>query len=543
MSQVTEAAKARGGRGVRVVPATVLACWLAGTLIFAVLPAGSDGRYLVANGLYVGAAVFVLYALVRAVRGARGRERLLWGLLGTGVFANLVGDVGWSGLQGAPLGAQGASLPHAAYLVSYLFFAGALVSLVGLATRRITLVTSLDAICIMLSTGLLTWYFFLGTALEATGAAGWWEVSSVLSWVLFDAALLFLCLVALSVSRKPPFAGALAMGFLAFMVADGLYLVARTSGSYAEAGWPDVIWSLGLAFLGLAALNAQPVPGGGHLRIAPWRVFLFWFGPLSPAMHLAVVLLWAATHPPTPSYVAAGAAALFLYLALRVALVSFTSRRLSDEGEAMARKLEGGRVLSQMHDTVKQGVHGVSLTLRGALDAARRGEHERATQMVSNALRASRETEFQVSRPYEEIRTSIHGEGGLSPRNYLRHRLVKFEEYFGIKTHEDLQAPLDSLSPLELAAVYRFAIEAFWNVAKHSGAENLRLESRQVGNLLLVRVRDDGRGFDPDDPPPGMGLDYLRGRAREVGAEFDVISAPNRGTTVQLRFRLRKPSG
>ena len=64
----------------------------------------------------------------------------------------------------------------------------------------------------------------------------------------------------------------------------------------------------------------------------------------------------------------------------------------------------------------------------------------------------------------------------------------------------------------------------------------MHLESRRVGDLLIVRVRDDGRGFDPGDPPPSMGLDYLRERAREVGAEFDAISAPGRGTTVQLRF-------
>jgi len=515
---------------------------LVGALIFAALPAGSDGRYLVANALYLGAAGFVLFSLARAIRGAQARQRLFWGLLGAGVVANFAGDLGWSGLQESPLGAQGVTLPHAAYLVSYLFFGGALLILVGLATRRITLVTGLDALCIALSTGILAWYSFLGTAVSAMGAAGWWEVSSTLSWVLFDAALLFLCLVVLSAAGRPPFAGALAGGFLAFAVADGYYLVTRAAGSYQSADWPDMIWALGLACVALAALDAAPVTGGEHLRIEPWRVFLFWFGPLSPAIHLAVVLLWAATHPPLPSYAAAGAAVIFLYFALRVALVSATSRRLSDERETMARKLEGGRVLSEMHDTVKQGVHGISITLRAALDAGRHGDHDGSMRRVSNALRASRETEFQVSRPYEELQTSVHGEGGLQPRNYLRHRLVKFEEYFGIKTHEDLQAPLETLSPMEIAAVYRFAVEAFWNVAKHSYADSMRLESRRVGDLLLVRVRDDGRGFDPGDPPPGMGLDYLGERAREVGAEFDVISAPGRGTTVQLRFRVRQAS-
>ena len=54
--------------------------------------------------------------------------------------------------------------------------------------------------------------------------------------------------------------------------------------------------------------------------------------------------------------------------------------------------------------------------------------------------------------------------------------------------------------------------------------------------MVIVRTRDDGRGFDPSNPPPGLGLRYMRRRATEAEAELDVISAPGRGTTVQLRF-------
>ena len=168
MSQITDALKSRGGRGSRVAPAAVLACWSAGALVFAVFPAGSDGRYLVANALYLGAAVFAVFSLARAIGGAHGRQRLFWGLLG----ANFAGDLGWSEIQQTPLGAQGAALPHAAYLVSYLFFGGALLLLLELATRRITLVTSLDALCIALSTGLLAWYFFLGAAVSGRPDGG-----------------------------------------------------------------------------------------------------------------------------------------------------------------------------------------------------------------------------------------------------------------------------------------------------------------------------------------------------------------------------------
>ena len=102
MSQITDALKSRNGRGARAAPAAVLACWSAGALVFAVLPTGSDGRYLVANTLSLGAAVFAVFALARAIGGAHGRQRLFWGLLGAGLVANLAGDLGWSEIQQPP---------------------------------------------------------------------------------------------------------------------------------------------------------------------------------------------------------------------------------------------------------------------------------------------------------------------------------------------------------------------------------------------------------------------------------------------------------
>ena len=92
------------------------------------------------------------------------------------------------------------------------------------------------------------------------------------------------------------------------------------------------------------------------------------------------------------------------------------------------------------------------------------------------------------------------------------------------------------MSPAEVATAQRVVVEASWNAVKHAQARNLWLETRRVGSVVIVRIRDDGRGFVTGDPPPGLGLRYMRRRAAEVGAELDVISTPGRGTTVQLRF-------
>src|SRR5215213_10234898 len=140
----------------------------------------------------------------------------------------------------------------------------------------------------------------------------------------------------------------------------------------------------------------------------------------------------------------------------------------------------------------------------------------------------------------EDELSALRGESPPGAADFLRQRLRKFEEYFGVKTHDDIRASLEVLNPSETAALLRVFVEAFWNVAKHSGASNLYLESRRVGSVLIARVRDDGHGFDTGRSPQGFGLKYMRRRAGEVGADLDVISTPGRGTSVQVRFRKRQ---
>jgi signal transduction histidine kinase len=298
-----------------------------------------------------------------------------------------------------------------------------------------------------------------------------------------------------------------------------------------------MLWALGMILLGLTSTTSPGVPTGeNEKRIQPWRIIVYWFGPLSPPLHFSVLLLWGVSNPPLPAYVLTGCAALLLYMALRIGLVSSVSKQLGQEREESARQNEQSRLLYELHDTVKQNVHGISLTLRSALDTERRGDREEAREMFERALAASRGAEFQVSRPYDEL-SALRGERPPGAGDFLRQRLWKFEEYFGVKTHDDLQASLEALNPAEAAALNRVAVEAFWNVAKHSRANNMYLESRQVGSVLIVRIRDDGRGFDTNDPQPGLGLQYMRQRTAEVSADLDVISTLGRGTAVQARFR------
>jgi signal transduction histidine kinase len=91
-------------------------------------------------------------------------------------------------------------------------------------------------------------------------------------------------------------------------------------------------------------------------------------------------------------------------------------------------------------------------------------------------------------------------------------------------------------------ALYRITQEALNNVVKHAGARLVRVgwqcpEGRD-GTQLLLSIRDDGRGFDPEGTlPTGLGIGIMRDRAREINAMLTITSQPGQGTEVLIEWQ------
>lgn len=86
--------------------------------------------------------------------------------------------------------------------------------------------------------------------------------------------------------------------------------------------------------------------------------------------------------------------------------------------------------------------------------------------------------------------------------------------------------------------VYLIFKEAIHNAARHSGAGRVDVELSTGDQHLVLRVSDDGRGFDPAAPSEGNGLASMRRRARAVGGTLELRSAPGQGTGLTLTVRL-----
>jgi signal transduction histidine kinase len=513
----------------RVLLVMGILCWLALTLLLFLQPAESEGRFLAVVGASWVAQVFAGITLFVALRGEGGAERKPWLLFSGAVAARLLADVVWVGSRVFGLGLAD-HFQVAAHAVSYALLFGVLLWVMARIRQEEVTVAALDTLAVMLTSGLLILYFSPFSIVELPVTI----VLAVLVRPVCDLGLLFLALAALMTVRRPPLVMISVIGLLLLLAADGFYLWTRAQGLY-ELGFAEAFWSGGVMLLGFAALSwgGESVRRSGH--VGNFGVGMFWFGPFSPLLHYGFLLLWAALYGPAPAYLLLGGVVLVTLLSMRNYAVAYAGDIMARRQEALALQAEQGRILGGLHDTVKQDVHGASMLIEAAVAAQKRGDPEAVREILSKALEASREAGRDLSRPLDELRAAT-GHDTENPEAFFHGRLGKLSTFYNMETHEDLAAPFEELGKEEILVAQQVFVEVAWNAAKHSGAANFWLSTRREGNAFVLRMRDDGHGYEPEGVTEGLGISLMRARTEGVGARLRATSAPGEGTTVEIRF-------
>jgi signal transduction histidine kinase len=88
--------------------------------------------------------------------------------------------------------------------------------------------------------------------------------------------------------------------------------------------------------------------------------------------------------------------------------------------------------------------------------------------------------------------------------------------------------------------VFRIAREALRNAFNHSQGHLIETEMAYTESLFRLRIRDDGKGIDPDERVRAertghWGLKGMRERAQRLSGELEVWSEPGAGTEIELR--------
>jgi two-component system, NarL family, sensor histidine kinase UhpB len=86
--------------------------------------------------------------------------------------------------------------------------------------------------------------------------------------------------------------------------------------------------------------------------------------------------------------------------------------------------------------------------------------------------------------------------------------------------------------------LYLFFKEAINNAAKHSLASRIVVNIFKKENQVEMTIVDNGNGFDPKTCATGNGMATLKKRAEDLNARYDLCSKVNKGTSLQLLFRI-----
>ncbi len=227
-----------------------------------------------------------------------------------------------------------------------------------------------------------------------------------------------------------------------------------------------------------------------------------------------------------------------------VRLYAELERREQLRGELLekviaAQEEERKRIARDLHDDTSQSLS----ALIYALEAA---EATCAEAPVKNSLGTMRQRVAQmldgVHKLIFDLRPSMLDHLGLFVA--LRWYAETHLQPLGMRVHLDEQGTLRRLPPRVETALFRVVQEAINNIARHSGARNVRLvfvcEPRQV----KIDVRDDGIGFDltevarATDQQRGLGLVGMQERVGLLGGQIRIASDPEIGTRISIHLPL-----
>lgn len=211
------------------------------------------------------------------------------------------------------------------------------------------------------------------------------------------------------------------------------------------------------------------------------------------------------------------------------AALTIENARLREQVKQIAIIDERNRLARDLHDSVTQTIFSASL-LAEALpriweshpEEGRRGLEE-LHRLTEGALAEMRTLLLEL-RPAALIK---------KPFGELLKQLIQ-----SVASQAQVAATFtgkgDRVLPAEVqVALYRIAQETLNNSIKHAKASQIAVELHYQTEKVILRMSDNGCGFDPSAiPPDHLGVAIMRERAQSIGATFELTSQPGHGTEV-----------
>jgi ligand-binding sensor domain-containing protein/signal transduction histidine kinase len=227
--------------------------------------------------------------------------------------------------------------------------------------------------------------------------------------------------------------------------------------------------------------------------------------------------------------------AMLAAAACGIAGVAIRARFVRAKGRVRLILEERNRIAREWHDTLMADFAAISWQLEATQNCLEESPHK--------ALGPLEMTRTMVKHCQEEARRIIWDlRGGDRPVGLLSEELAKALYTLGTppgrNTHLEVEGDERRLPPVWVHHLVSIGQEAVNNALRHGAPREVKVVVRFGSDRISMRVQDDGVGFEPPDLPhaaPGhFGLAVMHERARKIGGDLRIHTAPGAGTRIQV---------
>lgn len=226
--------------------------------------------------------------------------------------------------------------------------------------------------------------------------------------------------------------------------------------------------------------------------------------------------------------------ALALIVSLIVLIFYFRNKQKTKEILEIQKERE--RIARELHDNIGSQLTYLINSIDDFSDTSlnQKDELENLGIYARNTIQDLRQTIWAMNKKKVsllELQTKLN--------DYLNQNLnfpsaPKFELHF--LSENDFE-----FGPVQALNIFRIIQETVNNALKHGAASQIRIEITYFNQQVQFKISDNGKGFETNKNFDGhFGLQNMQKRAKEINAEFDLISEPNKGTQVILKVGKQK---
>ena len=201
------------------------------------------------------------------------------------------------------------------------------------------------------------------------------------------------------------------------------------------------------------------------------------------------------------------------------------------------REQERARIAREIHDDLSQTLYALKIDIQsvggmGMLDSS----DERKSSTLRRMLKSINHAVEAAQRISTGQRPIVIDELGLV--GALKWLAEQFTERTGLRCDFQADSIDFELQRPQAMALFRTLQESLNNIAKHAQATQVEVTLQAVTGHIVLKVNDNGIGFDPLAPRKreSFGLARMRERAHLLNAHLAIKSAPGDGTMVEVRI-------